>query len=187
MILDENTAFLVASHFCITVHISHSFIIHPTPHPQRHEIQKSQGSSELVTPTGSASTTSMGINLSPEALYEARKQQQNFCFYPPDTQQPSAISHSYPDQNGRLVYKSYVCYAPPGALGVIIDTTPEGPMVHAIKPTSQLLGTVAPGDIVVGLDNIETRHMTAPALTRLMARKAQQSERKITLLRPMTT
>jgi len=143
-------------------------------------------SSELVTPTGSASTTSLGINLSPEALQEARKQQQNFCFYPPDNREQSAISHSYPDQNGRLVYKSYVCYAPPGALGVIIDTTPEGPMVHAIKPTSQLLGTIAPGDIVVGLDNIETRHMTAPALTRLMARKAQQSERKITLLRPMT-
>lgn len=144
------------------------------------------GSSELVTPTGSASTTSMGINLSPEALYEARKQQQNFCFYPPDSQQ-LGISHSYPDQNGRLVYKSYVCIAPPGALGVIIDTTPEGPMVHAIKPTSQLLGIIAPGDIVVGLDNIETRQMTAPALTRLMARKAQQSERKITLLRPMST
>ncbi len=72
-------------------------------------------------------------------------------------------------------------------MGIIIDTTAEGPMVHAIKPTSQLLGSVAPGDIVVGLDNIETRQMTAPALTRLMARKSQQNQRKITFLKPMSS
>ncbi len=97
------------------------------------------------------------------------------------------ISHSYRSKNIRVVYKSYVCFAPKGALGIIIDTTAEGPMVHAIKPTSQLLGSVAPGDIVVGLDNIETRQMTAPALTRLMARKAQQNQRKITFLRPINS
>jgi len=145
-----------------------------------------QSVSDEDTPTGSASTSSMGINLSPEALNEARKQNQTFSFVP-QNDRSAGISHSYPDQNGRLVYKSYVCSAPPGPLGIIIDTTAEGPMVHAIKPTSQLLGSIAPGDIVVGLDNIETRQMTAPALTRLMARKSQQANRKITLLRPMSS
>lgn len=132
------------------------------------------------------STASLGINLSPEALHAAKRQHQTFSCVP---QEPNSIgiSHSYPDKNGRLVYKSYVCFAPPGPLGIIIDTTAEGPMVYAIKPTSQLLGFTMPGDIVVGLDNIETRQMTAPALTRLMARKSQQSQRKITLLRPMSS
>jgi hypothetical protein len=145
-----------------------------------------QSESDQETPTGSASSNSLGINVSPEAMYEARKQHQPFSFIPEDSEAMS-ISHSYADKNGRLVYKSYVSFAPKGALGIIIDTTAEGPMVHAIKPTSQLLGTVAPGDIVVGLDNIETRQMTAPALTRLMARKSQQHERKITFLRPMSS
>eukprot|EP00554_Chaetoceros_debilis_P003324 CAMPEP_0194080556 /NCGR_PEP_ID=MMETSP0149-20130528/6556_1 /TAXON_ID=122233 /ORGANISM="Chaetoceros debilis, Strain MM31A-1" /LENGTH=833 /DNA_ID=CAMNT_0038762305 /DNA_START=114 /DNA_END=2615 /DNA_ORIENTATION=+ len=162
----------------------------------------SASSTNIDTPSESASTCtgqgSLGINLSPEALYEAQKQQQQFTFVPRETNASlgmvypeSALAHgnSNRDQNrtGKLVYKSLVCYAPPGPLGVIIDTTAEGPMVHSIKPTSQLLGSMAPGDVVVGLDNIETRQMTAPALTRLMARKSQQPKRKITLLRPVMT
>jgi len=161
--------------------------VYSSPTQQAYSFKSSDiSASDLETPTGSASVASMGINLSPEALYEARKQHQTFSFIPQEARS-TGISHSYPDQNGRLVYKSYVCSAPAGPLGIIIDTTAEGPMVHAIKPTSQLLGSIAPGDIVVGLDNIETRQMTAPALTRLMARKSQQSIRKITLLRPMSS
>lgn len=73
-------------------------------------------------------------------------------------------------------------YAPPGPLGIIIDTTPEGPMIHSLKPTSQLLGLVNPGDLIVGLDGVDTRNMTAATFTRLMAKRSQ-GERKITLLK----
>ena len=140
-------------------------------------------SSENDTPTGSStSSVSLGINVSPEAILEAKKQNQSFSFVPQET----GVSQSFPDKSGRLVYKSYVVEAPQGPLGIIIDTTPEGPMVHAIKPTSQLLGSIAPGDIIVGLDSVDTRQMTAPTLTRLMASKSQQVERKITLLHPMS-
>jgi len=76
----------------------------------------------------------------------------------------------------------YDCYAPPGPLGVVIDTTPEGPMVHSLKPTSRLAGLLQPGDLVVGLDDVDTRGMTAATLTRLMAKRSQQAQRKITLL-----
>ena len=76
----------------------------------------------------------------------------------------------------------YDCYAPPGPLGIVIDTTPEGPMVHSLKPTSRLAGLLQPGDLVVGLDDIDTRGMTAATLTRLMAKRSQQAQRKITLL-----
>eukprot|EP00804_Cyclotella_cryptica_P011712 CCRYP_011318-RA/>CCRYP_011318-RA protein AED:0.07 eAED:0.07 QI:103/1/1/1/1/1/2/230/1260 len=72
--------------------------------------------------------------------------------------------------------------APPGPLGIIIDTTPDGPMIHSLKPTSQLLGLVNPGDLIVGLDGVDTRNMTAATFTRLMAKRSQ-GERKITLLK----
>jgi hypothetical protein len=73
-------------------------------------------------------------------------------------------------------------FAPPGPLGIIIDTTEEGPMIHSLKPTSQLLGLVDPGDLIVGLDGVDTRNMTAATFTRLMAKRSQ-GERKITLLK----
>ena len=81
--------------------------------------------------------------------------------------------------------KLYYVYAPSGPLGTIIDTTPEGPMIHSLKPNSQLLGLVDPGDLIVGLDGVDTRNMTAATFTRLMAKRSQ-GERKITLLKGST-
>ncbi|EJK77966.1 hypothetical protein THAOC_00161, partial [Thalassiosira oceanica] len=78
--------------------------------------------------------------------------------------------------------KTYDIYAPAGPLGIIIDTTPEGPMIHSLKPTSHLLGKVSPGDLIVGLDNVDTRNMTAATFTRLMAKRSQ-GERKISLFK----
>ncbi len=78
--------------------------------------------------------------------------------------------------------KLYYVYAPSGPLGTIIDTTPEGPMIHSLKPDSQLMGLVDPGDLIVGLDGVDTRNMTAATFTRLMAKRSQ-GERKITLLK----
>jgi hypothetical protein len=76
--------------------------------------------------------------------------------------------------------------APAGPLGIIIDTTPDGPMIHSLKPTSQLLGLLNPGDLIVGLDGIDTRNMTAATFTRLMAKRSQE-ERKITLRKGLLT
>jgi len=76
----------------------------------------------------------------------------------------------------------YDVFAPSGPLGIVVDTTPDGPIVHSMKPTSTLLGLVNPGDLVVGLDDMDTRAMSAATLTRLMAKRAQMPERKITLL-----
>ena len=44
-----------------------------------------------------------------------------------------------------------------------------------------MIGLIAPGDLIVGLDDEDTRGMTAATLTRLMAQKANQKERKITM------
>ena len=76
----------------------------------------------------------------------------------------------------------YDVFAPSGALGIVVDTTKDGPAVHSLKQTSPMLGLVNPGDLIVGLDAQDTRSMTAATLTRLMASKSNQKERKITLL-----
>jgi hypothetical protein len=76
----------------------------------------------------------------------------------------------------------YDVFAPSGPIGIVVDTTKHGPVVHSLKPTSPMLGLINPGDLIVGLDDMDTRSMTAASLTRLMARKSNQRERKITLL-----
>lgn len=76
----------------------------------------------------------------------------------------------------------YDVFAPAGPIGIVVDTTKDGPAVHSLKATSPMLGLINPGDLIVGLDDMDTRAMTAASLTRLMAQKANQKERKITLL-----
>lgn len=76
----------------------------------------------------------------------------------------------------------YDVFAPPGPLGIVVDTTKDGPVIHSLKATSALLGLVGSGDLIVGLDDEDTRSMTAATLTRMMAKRSHQKERKITLL-----
>lgn len=76
---------------------------------------------------------------------------------------------------------TYDVYAPSGPIGIVVDTSKHGPCVHSLKSTSPMLGLISPGDLIVALDGEDTRKMTAAALTRLMARKSRQKERKITL------
>ena len=90
----------------------------------------------------------------------------------------SHLTMSTCEQRGKL----YNINAPPGPLGIIIDTTSEGPMIHSLKPTSQLLGLVDSGDVIVGLDGVDTRNMTAATFTRLMAKRSQ-GERTITMIK----
>jgi len=76
----------------------------------------------------------------------------------------------------------YDVYAPSGPIGIVVDTSKDGPSVHSLKSTSPMLGLISPGDLIIALDGEDTRKMTAAALTRLMARKSRLKERKITLL-----
>lgn len=76
----------------------------------------------------------------------------------------------------------YDVFAPPGPLGIVVDTSHDGPVIHSMKPASSLAGLVSAGDIIVGLDDMDTRSMTAATLTRLMAKRSLQPERKLTLL-----
>ena len=77
----------------------------------------------------------------------------------------------------------YECFAPPGPLGIVIETGPDGPQIHSLKPRSQLSGLIFPGDLIIAVDDIDTREMTAATISRLVAKKAQQTQRKIKLQR----
>ena len=73
-----------------------------------------------------------------------------------------------------------VFIAPPGKLGVVIDTTKYGPVVYQVKDGSPLQGVVFPGDRIIGIDDTDTRTMSASGITKIMATKAD-SERRITV------
>jgi hypothetical protein len=76
----------------------------------------------------------------------------------------------------------YHIMAPPGKLGIIIDTCPEGPVVHSIKDNSPLVGLIFTGDLIVAIDDEDTTGWSAHYLTRLVAQKSKAT-RKITVLR----
>jgi len=89
--------------------------------------------------------------------------------------------NTHPSSSG-VAPELYDAYAPPGSLGIVVDTTPDGPVVHSLKIDSPLIGMVHVGDVIVALDDIDTRVMDAGSLTRLMMKKSEQHQRKITLL-----
>lgn len=88
-------------------------------------------------------------------------------------------SHAMSSLRQNMVSRTVV--APPGKLGIVIDTTLEGPVVHKINPQSPLEGTLFPGDIIVAIDDVDTRAMSASAITALMVRTANL-RRKLTVL-----
>jgi hypothetical protein len=74
------------------------------------------------------------------------------------------------------------CFAPPGKLQIVIHSTKDGPAVHTVKDGSSLEGEILPGDLIISVDNIDTRTCTAEEVMKMMASKGDQ-ERKITVLR----
>ena len=71
--------------------------------------------------------------------------------------------------------------APPGKIGIIIDTSNKGPIVHSVKDNSVLEGLVFEGDLILALDDEDTTAWSAHDLTKLVASRSR-CERKITVL-----
>jgi len=74
--------------------------------------------------------------------------------------------------------------APPGKLGVVIDTPMNGvPMVHAIKETSVLGSRIRIGDKLVSVDGEDTTQMSAIRVSKLISSKAMNPKRHMVFLR----
>lgn len=75
-------------------------------------------------------------------------------------------------------------FAPPGKLGVVIDTPDDGaPVVHAIKDSSVIADKLQVGDKLVAVDDEDVRTMTAIKVSKLISRKSANATRKLSIVR----
>lgn len=73
------------------------------------------------------------------------------------------------------------CIAPPGRLGIVIDTTRYGPIIHDIKARSPMESILFAGDRIISIDDVDTTRMTASEVTKIMTQKAS-NRRKIIVM-----
>jgi C-terminal processing protease CtpA/Prc len=93
-------------------------------------------------------------------------------------------SFGYQDPNAGGVEQMIDIYAPPGKLGVVIDTPDEGaPVVHAVKDTSVIADKLQVGDKLVAVDDEDVRSMTAIKVSKLISKKSANATRKLTVIR----
>ena len=101
---------------------------------------------------------------------------------------PSALG-SRPEEDvddGMPLIKSetYHVNAPPGKLGVVIDTPDNGPpVVHAVKDSSVLFDQIHVGDKLMKVDDEDVTTMTAVRVSKLISHKSANEIRKLTLRR----
>ena len=74
------------------------------------------------------------------------------------------------------------CFAPPGKLGVAIDTVSGHPVVHRVREDSPLSGVLRRLDVIIAVDEVDTTNMNAADVTSLVA-KRMDATRKIRFLR----
>lgn len=74
--------------------------------------------------------------------------------------------------------------APPGKLGVVIDTPNSGaPVVYNIKENCPIADQLMEGDKVIYVDDEDVRNLTAVQVSRLISEKSANPERKFTIMR----
>jgi PDZ domain len=86
-----------------------------------------------------------------------------------------------------LLTHNKTCFYRQGKLGIVIDTTLDGPVIHRVNDNSPLKGYIFPGDIIVAVNNTDTRAMSAQAITSLMGRTAQRRRMLTVLSTDMTS
>lgn len=59
--------------------------------------------------------------------------------------------------------------APPGKLGITIDSSSGSPVVDGVDRDSPLKGSLSVGDVIVEVDSVDTRTMAASAIAALLA------------------
>jgi C-terminal processing protease CtpA/Prc len=90
----------------------------------------------------------------------------------------------YQDPNASVKEIALEVWAPPGKLGVVIDTPNDGaPVVHAIKDSSPIADKLQVGDKLVAVDDENVETMTAIKVSKLISRKSANSTRKLSIVR----
>lgn len=90
----------------------------------------------------------------------------------------------YRDPNAVVKEELIDIFAPPGKLGVVIDTPDDGaPVVHAVKDSSVIADKIHVGDKLVAVDDEDVRSMTAIKVSKLISRKSANPTRKLSIVR----
>jgi len=90
----------------------------------------------------------------------------------------------FQSSRGKVKEEILHIFAPPGKLGVVIDTPDDGaPVVHAVKETSVVVDKVMVGDKLIAVDDEDVRTLTAIKVSKLISRKSANPSRKLTILR----
>ena len=96
----------------------------------------------------------------------------------------ASFEQNYAGQNVSVREEMIEIYAPPGKLGVVIDTPDEGaPVVHAIKDSSCIADQLQVGDKLIAVDDEDVRAMTAIKVSKMISRKSANAQRKLTIVR----
>ena len=83
--------------------------------------------------------------------------------------------------------EQFEVFAPPGVLGLILDTNTDGiPIVTNVKSSSVLSDAVKPGDRLLAVDGVDVVLMMASDISRIIANKKNQPERHLLFARPIT-
>lgn len=75
----------------------------------------------------------------------------------------------------------YEVKAPPGALGIVIDSNEEGPFVYEVKATSPLNGMVDEGDKIVSIDGWCCENSTSYEVANWIRKKPKGGEQVLVL------
>lgn len=71
--------------------------------------------------------------------------------------------------------------APPGVLGIVLDTHDKCAIVHSVKEESPLHGKIFKGDLIKAVDGKDTTGMSSTKVSKLMAAK-RKYQRTITVV-----
>ena len=100
--------------------------------------------------------------------------------------QRSRGNRSRSSEHQRMVYSCRTVLIPPGKVGATLRTSPLGPAIKTIKPTSPIYDQIAVGDVVVEVDGIDTTSARAKEVTMMLINGAE-GERRIVVLRKETS
>jgi len=78
--------------------------------------------------------------------------------------------------------------APPGKLGVIVDTPPQGGCAYVVEIRSScpIREEIQLDDRIIAVDDKDVQRMSATSICKLLERKSRNAQRKITVLRRET-
>ena len=77
---------------------------------------------------------------------------------------------------------TYEVKAPPGPLGIVIDSSSRGPVVHHVKEDSPLFHLVEKGDIILSIDGLDCSRKDANGIAAWIKTKPKMEEQTLTLM-----